>query len=177
MSGSCGLRQTAGSMMIIDVVRGRNWRGKSLPVIVLLLGRRIDQIPLSDPKLQVEGEEEDTDCIRACNSKIDIQRVPSHYSGTGLNFDSSGRRGATVGKCLLFDFVFLCRFVLIDSSPALCHSHPPKPNFMRARTTRTPRCLFAVLKRGLVAHMSCIFRPQGKKQKNGKSVGDTDRRE
>ena len=45
-------------MMIIDVVRGRNWRGKSLPVIVLFLGRRIDQISLSDPKLQVEGEEE-----------------------------------------------------------------------------------------------------------------------
>ena len=141
------------------------------PVIVLLLGRRIDQIPLSDPKLQVEGEEEDTDCIRACNSKIDIQRVPSHYSGTGLNFDSSGRRGTTVGKCPSRDFVFLCRCVLIDSSSlSVIRIHPSRISC--AREQRALR-LFAVLKRGLVA----IFRPQGKKQKNGKSVGDTDRRE
>ena len=42
--------------------------------------------------------------ILACKSQIDIQRGPSHYTETRLDFDSSGR--TTVGKCLASDISY-----------------------------------------------------------------------
>ena len=92
-------------------------RRRPLSIRLRTANRTIKQKALSDlrsdQKFKNEGEDGRgrTDGQRSltcnCKAEIDIQRVPSHYTETRLNFDSSvtwamgaGGGRTTVGKCL-----------------------------------------------------------------------------